>query len=559
MAQQRFQMDQEKLSCSICLDLLKDPVTIPCGHSYCMNCIRSYWDKKDRKQTHSCPQCRQTFRPRPKLKKNTMLADLVEEVQKTEPKAAPADLCYAGPGDVSCDVCTGRKLKAVKSCLQCLVSYCEQHLQPHYQSPAFEKHKLVDPSTKLQENICSQHNEVMKIFCRTDQQCICYLCTMDEHKGHDTVPAETERTKRQKEVRRNQQRMQQRITEKEKCMRMLQQEVEAVNQSADKAVSNSEKIFKDLIRLIEKRSSEVKQQIRSKQKDEVCRFKELQEELQQEISELRRKYSELEKLSNIEDHSEFLHVPPSQICDWTDSPSCYFHPLSHFEDSMAAVSKSGDKLWNVLSEELSKFSATEVDLLLPQSEPKTRAEFLQYSCGITLDPNTAHMLLILSDENRKVTTKETSFLTVVQLVVEMYGTTENQSFTDRIQVLSRESLTGRCYWEVEWTGVGVSVAVSYKGVRRKREESEYGNNDKSWALQCENKGFTFTHDKRKTSISVCQPRIGVYLDHSAGVLSFYSVSDTMTLIHRVQTTFTEPLHAGLQLQLNSTAELCELK
>uniref|UniRef100_A0A3P8TQ55 RING-type domain-containing protein n=1 Tax=Amphiprion percula TaxID=161767 RepID=A0A3P8TQ55_AMPPE len=222
MAQQGIQMDQEKLGCLICLDLLKDPVTIPCGHSYCMDCIKDCWDKKDRRETHSCPQCRQTFRLRPDLKKNTMMADLVDEVKKTRLQPSPADLCYAGPGDVSCDFCTGRKLKAVKSCLQCLVSYCDQHLQPHYDVAAFKNHKLVDPSKKLQENICSSHNEVMKIFCRTDQQCICYLCSLDEHKGHDTVSAQTERAKRQNELRLNQKKMQQRITEKEKCVRMLQ-------------------------------------------------------------------------------------------------------------------------------------------------------------------------------------------------------------------------------------------------------------------------------------------------------------------------------------------------
>uniref|UniRef100_A0A3P8TZF0 RING-type domain-containing protein n=1 Tax=Amphiprion percula TaxID=161767 RepID=A0A3P8TZF0_AMPPE len=237
MVQQGIQMDQEKLSCPICLDLLKNPVTIPCGHSYCMKCIKDCWEGKDQKETHSCPQCRQMFRPRSDLKKSTVLADLVEEL-KTRIESAPADLCYAGPGDVSCDFCTGRKLKAVKSCLQCLVSYCDQHLQPHYQSPAFDNHKLVDPSKKLQENICSSHNEVMKIFCRTDQQCICYLCSLDEHKGHDTVSAAAERNDKQRVVGLNQEKIQQRIQDREKDVRMLQQKMEVINQSADKAVTN---------------------------------------------------------------------------------------------------------------------------------------------------------------------------------------------------------------------------------------------------------------------------------------------------------------------------------
>ncbi|XP_071346340.1 tripartite motif-containing protein 16-like [Trachinotus anak] len=557
MAQQGNQLDQEKFCCSICLDLLKDPVTIPCGHSYCMNCIKTHWDGEDEKKIHSCPQCRKIFTLRPDLVKNTMLADLVEELKKTGLQAAPADRCYAGPEDVACDFCTGRKLKAVKSCLMCLVSYCEKHLQPHYDAAPLKKHKLVEPSKKLQETICSRHDEVMKMFCRTDQQCICYLCSMDEHKGHDTVSAAAERTERQRELELSQQKIQQRIQDREKDVKVLQQEVEAINGSADKAVEDSEKIFKELIHLIKKINSGVKQQIRSQQETEVSRVKELQEKLEQEITELKRKDAELKQLSHTEDHTQFLHNYPSlsRLSESTDSSSINIRPLRYFEDVTAAVSELRDILQDILSETWTNISltVTEVDVLLSQPEPKTRAGFLEYSQKITLDPNTAHTHLLLSKGNRKAT-----FMSEQQ----SYSSHPDR-FTSCLQVLSRESLTGRCYWEVGWRG-GVSVAVAYKNISRTGswDECGFGLNDKSWALNCHQNSCTIWFNNISTPISGSQSsRLGVYLDHSAGILSFYSVSETMTLLHRVQTTFTQPLHAGLLLTWcnGDTAELCKLK
>ncbi len=195
MADASIPWSREEFNCSICLDLLKDPVALTCGHSYCMSCITDCWDQDDQKRVYSCPQCRQTFTPRPVLGKNTMLAEVLEKLKTTKLQAARPAQCYSG--DVECDVCTGVKNKAVKSCLVCLNSYCQNHLEQHETFFKGKRHNLMDATGRLQEMICPQHEKLLEIYCRTDQQCICYLCMVDEHKNHDTVSAAAERTEKQ--------------------------------------------------------------------------------------------------------------------------------------------------------------------------------------------------------------------------------------------------------------------------------------------------------------------------------------------------------------------------
>ncbi|XP_053715611.1 tripartite motif-containing protein 16-like [Synchiropus splendidus] len=518
----------EVLSCSICLELLKDPVTLPCGHSFCQVCVDGYWEEKN---IYQCPQCRQTFTPRPLLQKNVMLAELVEELKKTGHQAA--DLCYAGPEDVACDSCTGRKLKALKSCLVCLTSYCEQHLQPHLEAPAFTRHHLVQPSKQLQEIICPQHDKVKEMFCRTDQQVICLLCVVDQHKDHHIVSAAAERREREKDVDQSRGRIQQRIQEREEELKLLQQEQKTIRDSADKAVKETRKNLKQLIQNLQRRMSDVEQQIRSRQETEAAGVRGLQEQLEQEIAELKKKDAELQQLSLTDSYLVFLQnwSSLSEVSEDTLSSRTHVRPHCCFEEVSAAVSASRERLQDLLRD-----TCTNISLMLG-AEPKTRAEFLRFSRDITLDPNTAHSRLLLSEGNRKVRNigKDQS-----------PPPHHPDRFTRYPQVLSKEPLTGRCYWEVERRGGAIHVAVSYKNISRSGGESIFGCNDKSWSLSYHSSGCSFTQNSIITKVSSVRPsRVGVYLDHSAGLLSFYSVSGTMTLLHRVHTTFTQPLHAGV--------------
>ncbi|KAL6463227.1 hypothetical protein MHYP_G00276180 [Metynnis hypsauchen] len=407
MAEASISVAHDQFSCPVCLDLLKDPVTIHCGHSFCKVCINGCWDQDDQRGVYSCPQCRETFTPRPVLRRNNMLAEVVEKLKKTELRAASPAPRYAGPGDVECDFCTGRKLKAIKSCLMCLASFCETHLKPHYEVPGLKKHKLVKASSQLQEKICSQHDKLIEIYCRTDQSCICYLCTMAEHKGHDAVPAVTERTEKQNQLKEIQSKFQQRIQEKQKKQQELKQAVETLKRCAQSAVEDSERIFTELIRSIEKKRCEVTELIRAQEEAELSRAEELLQKLEQEITDLQRRHTELEQLSHTEDHIHFLQSFQS-LCVSSgseDSPSITVHQHLSFDGVRRSLSELKERLEEFCREEFSKIppQATAVQIL--SSEPKTR-DFLQYFCQLTLDPSTAHPLLILSEKNRVNQLKE---------------------------------------------------------------------------------------------------------------------------------------------------------
>ncbi|XP_056091123.1 tripartite motif-containing protein 16-like [Rhinichthys klamathensis goyatoka] len=547
MAEARI--SQDEFQCSVCLDLLKDPVTTSCGHSFCKICITGCWDEEDEKRVYSCPQCRQTFSPRPALTENTMLAEVVEKLKKTK---LPAD-CNAGAGDVQCDVCDGRKRKAVKSCLECLNSYCENHLEQHESFFKRKRHNLTDATGRLQEMICQTHDKLLEVFCRTDQKFICLLCTMDEHKNHDTVSAAAQMTENQKQLKETQRSFQQRIQQREKDLQQLREAVASHKRSAQTAVEDSERIFTELIRSIERSCSEATQQIRDQEKTAVSRAEGQLERLEQEINDLRRRDAELEQLSHTQDHIhfrqsfQFLSAPPEST-DVNDNP---FSSLFSFDGVREYVLQLRDKLENFCKEELKKIFDR---VTFTNIVPKTRNDFLQYSHPLNLDLNTAHKNLLLSGNNRVIKFTDAS-------IVQPYPDHPDR-FDVFQQVLCRESVCGRCYWEIEWRG-SVCISVSYKSICRKGRynKSRFGYNDQSWSLSCSFSCYSFRHNEIWTDLpgKLINCRLGVYVDYSAGTLSFYSVDrDTMSLIHTVQTTFTQPLYPGFRVYCRSSVKLVDV-
>uniref|UniRef100_A0A3P8W3T0 FinTRIM family, member 87 n=1 Tax=Cynoglossus semilaevis TaxID=244447 RepID=A0A3P8W3T0_CYNSE len=543
MVEQCSKEKSDQFSCSVCLEVLRDPVTIPCGHSYCLDCIEDYWNRVKQKSQYSCPQCRQVFNPKPLLSRNTVLGEVVEKFQQTGSQGAVQHL--TNPTEVKCSICKGRQSKAVKSCLVCLDSYCASHLKVHEERHHGKTHRLIPATDELRARLCPQHDKVVRLYCRTDQLSVCSQCVRERHMGHDCVSVAHERTEQQKKLRESSMKSLQKLNDTEKELRYIIKYIK-VSVFTKAAVEESERIFSRLIRSIEKQSCEVKELIRVQERAAVSQAEELLEKVQRETAELKRSEEELEKLCHTEDHLS-ISLPEVELIPAFLRRLKVFYMFSVVEMSTL----SSGVLPNVANFKCSAAKRTQVEVPF-NLEPKTRADFLYYYNDIGFDQNTANPYLSFSNGQREVTT---------HLEPQPYPDHPDR-FTSWAQVLCRAGMAGRCYWEVEWSGKGgVSIGVCYKNISRNRggSDSKIGHNTKSWSLDCSHSICSFQHNKESVSIATpSSNRIGVYLDFRGGALSFYSVSDTMVLLQKIKTTFNQPVYPGFWVGLGSTLKLRSL-
>ncbi|XP_060788938.1 E3 ubiquitin/ISG15 ligase TRIM25-like isoform X2 [Neoarius graeffei] len=207
-------LTEEQLQCSICLEVFTDPVTTPCGHSFCNSCITQSWNKS---QHYYCPFCKEKFTKRPELKINITLREVAHHFKKKHALDQP---------EVLCDACTGVKQKAIKSCLDCGVTFCSFHLEPHINVPKYKKHKLIKAVKNLEKYICQKHEKPLELFCRDDQKCVCQFCTEGDHKNHNIIPLEEESGQRKSQLGKTQMKLQQMIQERLKKIQEINHSVE---------------------------------------------------------------------------------------------------------------------------------------------------------------------------------------------------------------------------------------------------------------------------------------------------------------------------------------------
>ncbi|CAJ1052923.1 E3 ubiquitin/ISG15 ligase TRIM25-like isoform X3 [Xyrichtys novacula] len=591
MAQANISVTESQFRCPICLDILKDPVSTPCGHTYCMSCINNYWDQAEPAQ-FSCPQCRETFSPRPVLRRNTVLSEVVDKLKLSEMVTAP-ELYLGGVGEVPCDFCPAEsKLRAVKSCLVCLASFCELHVLPHREVGTLRRHKMVAAVECLAERLCAQHRLGLEpagvgseAEAAVEWSGDCLLCEADQEEVHSV---DAQRARRQLQLQETQRIIQGRMRAGERELEEFQQSLESLKVSASAVLEDSEALFADMALRLEKTKAEVRARLEAKERVVVGRAERDIEMAEKDLEELRRRDEEISQLLQTEDNAHFLQAaPPLCVALSTGRHSRALSlPTEAFSGTRRVLCHLRSRMEEVCREEVDKISRAvnenyvsgaecmkenlkpqhmkhppsegAVPVSFPLSSPtlqpadqRMRAVFLRFSSRLSLDPDTAHPTLVLLEGPQGAHCGEEP---------QSYPP-HPQRFDSVAQVLCREGqFGGASYWEVEWRGGGwVDIGVTYRGIGRKGggKPCLLGRNENSWRLRCTHTGYAAWHDNRKTTVAAppC-PRIGVFLERQKGTLSFYSVSDTVVLLHTFRCPFSQPLYPAFRLDLDSTLLIC---
>ncbi|XP_033944176.1 E3 ubiquitin-protein ligase TRIM39-like [Pseudochaenichthys georgianus] len=505
MAAASYLPSEDQFLCSICLDLFTDPDTIPCGHNFCKTCITEHWDRSDRCQ---CPICKEAFTTRPDLRVNTLFSEMAAQFRQSAQQKASSSSSRRSeqqvfkPGEVPCDVCTETKLKALKSCLVCLTSYCETHLEPHLTASSLKRHQLIDPVENLEDRMCPKHDKPLELFCKTDQTCVCMLCHVSDHKMHDVVPLKEAYEGKKAELETETQQM---IQKRQLKIEEIKHSVDLSKEEADREVAEGVQVFSALKESVERGQADLINTIKEKQKTTENQAEDFIKELEQEISELKKRSSEVEQVTHSEDHLHILQrfmslkvAPPTK--DWTE--------VSIHSSHEGTVVRAVVQLEETFSEEMKKLIEAELKRVQ------------KYAVEVTLDPDTAHPELILSRDGKQVSLGD----------VKKNLPDNPERFSGYICVLGKQSFSsGRFYFEVQVKGkTQWTLGVARESINRKGALSP---EDGFWAIWLRN-GNEYKADAPPVLLSLkSQPqKVGVFVDYEEGLVSFYDV-DAEALIY----------------------------
>ncbi|XP_053297960.1 E3 ubiquitin-protein ligase TRIM39 [Pleuronectes platessa] len=509
MAASSYRLSQDQFVCPICLDVLTDPVATPCGHNFCKSCITQHWAVNT---PCRCPMCKEVFYSRPELRVNTLISQMAAQFRQTQPEPT-----RVAAEEVSCDVCTGTKLGALKSCLVCLASYCGTHLEPHLTVLGLKKHQLIHPVGNLQVRMCMKHDKPLELYCKIDQMCVCMLCMVLDHKTHNVVPVKTEYQEKKNELDEKEAEIQQMIQKREVMIGQLKHSVEVSNESANTEKEQGLQVFAALKEPIDRSLAEFIETIDNKHRPIEKQTKGLVADLEQEMFDLKKKSEELKQLSCSEDHFQFLQTFSSlkEAKDWT---GVSIRQPSYKGTVAAAVAE----LEEALNKEMQVFFEAELKRVQ------------QYATNVTLDPETANPWLLVSDDRKQVTFGELN-----------KNLPDNpKRFSYYASVLSKNSFSsGRFYFEVLVEGkTKWDLGVASESVDRKGQITLSPLNG-YWtvSLRNGNEYKAFAESRVCLRLKSVPKKVGVFVDYEDGLVSLYDVDTAAVLYSFTGCSFTDKL------------------
>ncbi|XP_069591010.1 E3 ubiquitin/ISG15 ligase TRIM25-like [Ranitomeya imitator] len=508
---------RDELNCSICLSLYTDPVSLRCGHNFCRSCIVSVLDAQEAAGGYSCPDCRAEYPERPALEKNRKLRNIVERFSSTQPDMEETR--------IFCTYCTKSPVPAVRTCLQCETSLCNDHLTAHNKTV---DHILIDPTRPFGNTKCSLHKKILEYYCPQDAACLCVSCCLvGEHRGHQVELLHETSEKKKKKLRKYLDELNPQKVDIQTRVQNLQDHKRKIQEKASDERKNISKIFMD-----------IKKQLKMAEKKALSEVSRQEEKIVSQISDLIRKLEiQEDELNKKMHHLEMcLVTDPIRLLEESDITEC-----SHGGDEDTGGDgdeDTGGDDGEVSNEE--DLDEVLISLTLHRSMrdivTNVMSEFGVHVPDILLDVDTAHRRVKISEDLKTATDSE-----------EKQEKPESpERFTRSVQVLSGCVFSsGQHYWEVEWNQIGeFGSGLSYPSIEREGRQSGIGFNDKSWCLDMYNGGYEVWHNTNVLTLSenpTC-PTLGVFLDYEAGRLSFYELCDPIRHLHTFTASFTEPLH-----------------
>ncbi|XP_077349638.1 E3 ubiquitin-protein ligase TRIM39-like isoform X1 [Lithobates pipiens] len=506
---------RQELDCSICLSIYTDPVNLRCGHNFCQVCIDRVLDTQEGSGGYSCPECREEFRDRPVLHRNITLRNIVEAFRSTQPDPKETG--------IFCTQCIHSPVPAIKSCLMCEASLCNDHLRVHSKAP---EHVLIEPTTSMENRKCSIHKKILEYYCTEDSSCICVSCRLDgDHQGHKVETLDEAFQKRKQKLRNVLQKLITNKEETEKRVQSLQERKRKVVEKADGITEEVLALFGDFRRQLEDLEDKVLSEIFRQEERISHSLSDLIHQLEIKKEDLSRKMEDIEELCNMTDPLTVLQESDTgDLCDTEegDDEDRERHDRLLHDGGDLDVSGISHTLHTGLSDMIKGVNIS-----------------FNIQEDILLDVNTAHNNLQISDDMKTVSKSD----------IKQNRPETPERFKDYFQVLSSQRFSsGQHFWEVDVSqSKRWAVGMCYPSIERRGDQSVIEFNNKTWSFRSINDQCSAMHNRKETRLDakISSNRVRIDVDYEAGRLSFYDLCDPIRHLHTFTTTFTEPLHAAI--------------